>query len=105
MLLGRVVAKLVFGVNTSDPSTFAAVSILLATVALMATVLPAYRATTVDPIKALRNEERFTRVVAKSDRENLSISERLIVRIWVSWGGEHGFQRTESRNRTRMCCV
>jgi putative ABC transport system permease protein len=56
MLLGRVLAKLVFGVKTTDPATFAAVSILLMAVALLATAVPAYRATRVDPIRTLRDE-------------------------------------------------
>jgi putative ABC transport system permease protein len=56
MLLGRVLAKLVFGVKTIDPATFAAVSILLMAVALLATAVPAYRATKVDPMRTLRDE-------------------------------------------------
>ena len=56
LLLGRVLAKLVFGVKTTDPVTFAAVSILLMAVALLATVVPAYRATRVDPMRTLRDE-------------------------------------------------
>ncbi|HZE22705.1 MAG TPA: ABC transporter permease [Blattabacteriaceae bacterium] len=56
MLLGRVLAKLVFGVTTTDPATFAAVSILLMAVALLATAVPAYRATRVDPMRTLRDE-------------------------------------------------
>jgi ABC-type antimicrobial peptide transport system permease subunit len=56
LLLGRVVSKLIYGVKPSDPATFVAVSALLATVALVATALPAYRATRVDPMKTLRDE-------------------------------------------------
>jgi putative ABC transport system permease protein len=56
LLLGRVLAKLVFGVKTTDPATFAAVSILLLAVALLATAVPAYRATRVDPMRTLRDE-------------------------------------------------
>jgi ABC-type antimicrobial peptide transport system permease subunit len=56
LLLGRVLAKLVFGVKTSDPLTFISVSILLALVAFLATVIPAYRATLVDPMNTLRDE-------------------------------------------------
>ncbi|MFY9528852.1 MAG: ABC transporter permease [Candidatus Acidiferrales bacterium] len=54
--LGRVVASLIYGVKPSDPGTFAAVSALLAAVAFAASVVPAYRATRVDPMKALREE-------------------------------------------------
>ncbi|HZD93218.1 MAG TPA: FtsX-like permease family protein, partial [Candidatus Sulfotelmatobacter sp.] len=56
LLLGRVVAKLIYGVKPSDPATFIAVSALLATVALLATAVPAYRATKVDPMRTLRDE-------------------------------------------------
>jgi len=56
LALGRVVSKLVYGVSVADPSTFAAVSALLAAVALAASIIPAYRATQVEPVKALREE-------------------------------------------------
>jgi predicted permease len=56
LLLGRVVAKLVFGVKTTDPATFATVSALLVLVALLAITVPAYRATQVDPMRTLRDE-------------------------------------------------
>ena len=50
----RVLDSLLFGVSASDPLTFAAVSAALITVLLLATYLPARRATRVDPIVALR---------------------------------------------------
>lgn len=56
LLLGRVMAKLVFGVKTTDPATFASVSGLLVLVALLAITVPAYRATQVDPMRTLRDE-------------------------------------------------
>jgi predicted permease len=56
LALGRVLAKLVFGVKTTDPATFAAVSAILAAVAFCATVVPAWRATRVDPMRTLRDE-------------------------------------------------
>jgi predicted permease len=52
----RVVESLLFGVSPSDPVTFAAVSALLVVVALGASALPAYSATRVDPMLALRDE-------------------------------------------------
>lgn len=56
LLISRVMASQVFGVKPTDPATFASVSGLLAVVALLATVIPALRATHVDPMKTLRDE-------------------------------------------------
>jgi len=52
--LGQVLSTLVFGVTPHDVTTFAAVSILLFAVGLIASLVPAYRATRVDPLLALR---------------------------------------------------
>ena len=56
LALGKVVASLVYQVKPSDPVTFAAVAGLLGLIALLACVVPAYRASKVDPVVALRNE-------------------------------------------------
>jgi putative ABC transport system permease protein len=56
LALGRVVSSLVFGVRTTDPVTFVVVAMLLPVVAMLASLVPAYRATKVDPVAALRYE-------------------------------------------------
>jgi putative ABC transport system permease protein len=52
----RVLDTLVFGVSASDPLTLAAVAGALALVALMASLVPAYRAIRLDPARVLRAE-------------------------------------------------
>lgn len=49
-------SSLVYGVKPTDPLTFLAVAMVLAVVALSATIIPAYRAARVDPMVALRYE-------------------------------------------------
>lgn len=56
LTLGRVMSSLVYQVRPSDPITFLAVATLLAVVAFLASVIPAYRAAKVDPMVALRYE-------------------------------------------------
>jgi predicted permease len=53
---GRVLASLLYEVSPRDPFTIAAVALLLAAVGLAACVLPALRATRLDPLTALRCE-------------------------------------------------
>jgi predicted permease len=52
----RVLSGFLFGIKPTDPITFLAVPLLLATVALLASYIPARRATKVDPMTALRHE-------------------------------------------------
>jgi predicted permease len=56
LLLTRLMSSLLFGVSATDAITFAAVALVLALVALVASFIPARRATRLDPLAALRDE-------------------------------------------------
>ena len=54
--ISRLLSSFVFGISGTDPATFASVVALVLIVGLSASLLPAYRATMIDPIKTLRDE-------------------------------------------------
>jgi predicted permease len=56
LVAGRFAEKLLYGVRPGDPATYVVVALLLGAVAVVATILPARRATRVDPAGALRAE-------------------------------------------------
>ena len=57
----RVVRSLLYEISPLDPVTFGGVDSMLMTVALLAALLPALRAATMDPVGALRNDEASPR--------------------------------------------
>jgi putative ABC transport system permease protein len=56
LIASRTLSSLLFGVKPTDAPTFALVAVFLALLGLMACVVPAHRATRVDPLVVLRNE-------------------------------------------------
>ena len=56
LALNHLMSNLLYGVTTTDPTTYVAIILILITITLMAIYLPANRATRVDPIVALRRE-------------------------------------------------
>jgi ABC-type antimicrobial peptide transport system permease subunit len=56
LAIGRVLGELVYGVPVHDPTTFIVVSTTLTIVAFAACVVPARRASRVDPLTALRSD-------------------------------------------------
>ena len=56
LFLTRLMTRLLYGVRPTDPLTFGGVALLLMLIALLATYIPARRATRIDPIAALRCE-------------------------------------------------
>lgn len=56
LILTRVMSSLLFGISATDPTTFITISLLIISVAILASFIPALRATKVDPMVALRYE-------------------------------------------------
>jgi len=56
LALARFLSSLVYGVQPTNPVTFVGVSLVVFTVGLMASYIPAHRAAKVDPLVALRYE-------------------------------------------------
>jgi ABC-type lipoprotein release transport system permease subunit len=56
LLLGSLVQRFLYGVGAFDPLALLAAPVLLASVAALATWLPARRVSRVDPVNALRSE-------------------------------------------------
>ena len=58
---GRILGRLVEGMQPPEPSTFAIMTPVLVVAALVASFLPAHRASQIDPVRALRQEQRSGR--------------------------------------------
>jgi len=56
LALSRFMSSLLYGVSTNDPTTLVVVAVLLSIVGLVASYVPARRATRIDPVAALRTE-------------------------------------------------
>ena len=56
LALTRFLESMLFSIKATDPLTFGSIAALLAAVTLLACLLPAHRATHVDPLMALRHE-------------------------------------------------
>jgi predicted permease len=56
LALGRVMASVIYGVSARDLTTLVSVAALMTAIGLVASAVPAYRATRVDPMKTLRDE-------------------------------------------------
>ena len=56
LLLSRLISSLLWGVGGSDPLTYAVVAVVLSAVTLLASYVPARRASRVDPVVALRDD-------------------------------------------------
>ena len=56
LALGRVLSSLIYGVKATDLATFTGVTIGLVGVGFVASIIPAYRATRIEPVKTLREE-------------------------------------------------
>jgi putative ABC transport system permease protein len=56
LVSGRALANQLFGVSMMDPATFAGTALVLILVAAVASLVPAWRATRIDPVRALRGE-------------------------------------------------
>ena len=56
LVLTRLIATMLYGVKATDPSSFVAVLLIVGTVALGASAIPAVRAMSVNPMSALKDE-------------------------------------------------
>jgi ABC-type antimicrobial peptide transport system permease subunit len=54
--VGRIVANSVFGMRASDPAVLLTAAAIVAAIAAVATMIPAIRASRIDPVRALRSE-------------------------------------------------
>ncbi len=88
LAMGHVLSSLIYGVKPTDPVTFLVVAVLLAAIALFATIIPAYRAANVDPLVALgrfpsRSHRNWSRCGRPAPRARFSRWNHRIPILWI----------------------
>jgi ABC-type antimicrobial peptide transport system permease subunit len=56
LIAGRFMQTMLYGVGAADPATFISVAVMLTIVAILSSLVPAWRATRVNPVVALKTE-------------------------------------------------
>jgi hypothetical protein len=87
LALTHTMTRLLFGVTPTDPSTFLAVALILTTAALIACWFPAWRATRVDPLVALRRDEEAGLTIQVVERSNAGREFEILLAQESAMGG------------------
>ena len=73
----RLLTSMLFEVKPGDPVTYATVVLLIGAIALAASYIPARRAARVDPLLALRQEQRSQKTEARSQKPEARMKARI----------------------------
>src|SRR4030095_9591903 len=79
LVVSGVLSSLVYGVEVRDPATYAGVAVILAVVALVACVVPASKASRVDPVVALRFDEGNSSQVGRRRMKHWHVAAGVVV--------------------------